>query len=309
MKIGGVTVVFNESNMVKYIMPYYERMQIDKLIVMDNLSTDDTCEQLAKYDFVEIRHFDTNGKFDDRVNSDFKQSVTKELIDEGYDWVYCGDFDEVIWCENDNFKEELEKIEKLGGNVLCRDMIAPFSDVIEDTFDNTKLIHEQRPYYVTEHDFTGKWGFSKVLLRHKSIEEIRLSLGAHECGYPTKGIKSESGKIVMFGYPFYTFHLKWVDWQVLEKNSHDKHTRIQWRLDEPNCTIVDASFTKRLYSRTSGYDNIQKMINRWMQKLNKINIFGWENFKKYYNDNFKVNYHKQAKNKRVTRLDYNNINL
>ena len=30
MKIAGITVAYNEGNMVKYVMPYYEKKGIDK---------------------------------------------------------------------------------------------------------------------------------------------------------------------------------------------------------------------------------------------------------------------------------------
>ena len=88
MKIAGVTLCFNESNMVKYVMPYWERIGIDKLIVYDNMSTDDTVKLLQQYPFVEVRTFDTNGKFDDFENKyyeDFDEEDYDEY-DEDEDW-------------------------------------------------------------------------------------------------------------------------------------------------------------------------------------------------------------------------------
>ncbi len=300
MKIAGITVAYNEGNMVKYVMPYYEKMGIDKLIVYDNMSTDDMCEKLSKYPFVEIRHFDTNGKFDDRKNSDLKEEVSYELLQEGYDWVYTGDFDEIVYCEGD-FKKELEKIEELGGTVLCRDMIQPFNPLPYD-FDETKLIHEQCTHFLTWHDWSSTWGGSKVLLRSKKVPKIKLSLGAHGTGFPKKGIETDP---VLFGYPFITFHLKYVDFTALEHNSHEKHARIQWRLDVPTCTAVDASFTKRLYSRTMGDAGIKNTIDKLMKKTSKLNIApGWESFKEYYDKNYKMNMTKFKNIKHVKRLDY-----
>ena len=88
MKIGGVTICFNEEKMVKYVMPYWERIGIDKLIVWDNLSTDNTVEELKKWPFVEVRSFDTNGRFDDRKNSDLKEETALELKEAGYGPAY-----------------------------------------------------------------------------------------------------------------------------------------------------------------------------------------------------------------------------
>lgn len=67
MKLIGYTCTFNEAGMVPYVMPYVERMGYDKFIVYDNMSTDNTVELLSKYPFVEIRYYDTNGKFDDNA--------------------------------------------------------------------------------------------------------------------------------------------------------------------------------------------------------------------------------------------------
>lgn len=46
VKLYGMTLVYNESKMIPYIMPYYEKLGYDKLYVYDNESTDDTVEML-----------------------------------------------------------------------------------------------------------------------------------------------------------------------------------------------------------------------------------------------------------------------
>lgn len=299
MKIGGVTICFNEEKMVKYVMPYWERIGIDKLIVWDNLSTDNTVEELKKWPFVEVRSFDTNGRFDDRKNSDLKEETALELKEAGYDWVYTGDFDEVIYCENPNFREELAKIEEKGGTVLCRDMIHCFRPD-EYEFDPSKLIHEQMTHFLTWHDYTHTWGGCKVLLHNtKQVPHVQFSLGAHACYF-----KGKETNPVLFGYPFITFHLKYVDWHTLEKNSHDKHDRIQWRLDVPSCTIIDAQYTKRLYSRTIGWDKIQLTIDKLIKKCKRCGATTWDECMKRYNDEFKVNMTKWNKVKKVKRLEY-----
>jgi hypothetical protein len=77
MKILGITTTYNISEKIPYVMPYYERMDIDKLIIYDNHSTDDTVEKLSKYPFVEIRYYETDS-FNDWVILDIKNSVWKE---------------------------------------------------------------------------------------------------------------------------------------------------------------------------------------------------------------------------------------
>ena len=86
MKIAGVTLCFNESNMIKYVMPYWDRIKPDKLIVYDNMSTDNTVELLKQYPYVEVRTFDTGGKFCDKTNSRIKTETCAELKEAGYDY-------------------------------------------------------------------------------------------------------------------------------------------------------------------------------------------------------------------------------
>jgi len=61
IKILGVTFTYNNEDKIPYVMPYYERMGIDKLVVYDNGSTDRTVEMLSNYPFVEIRSYKTDG--------------------------------------------------------------------------------------------------------------------------------------------------------------------------------------------------------------------------------------------------------
>ena len=80
IKILGVTVTYNNEDKIPYVMPYYERMGIDKLVVYDNGSTDKTVELLSKYPFVEIRSYHTDQYREDCVTEDI---VTDNCIIQG----------------------------------------------------------------------------------------------------------------------------------------------------------------------------------------------------------------------------------
>lgn len=305
MKIAGVTICYNEAEMVKYVMPYWERIGIDKLIVYDNMSTDNTVELLKQYPFVEVRPFHTDGKFDDSANSNIKKNVSLELANAGYDWIYHGDFDEVIYCENPNFREELKKIEDLGGTVFCRDLVHPFNADLTNDFDSTKLIHEQRSHFLTWNDWTNKWGGSKVLMHNaKKIHKISFTSGAHDAKLDFKG-----NVPVIFGYPFIAFHLKFVDLEVLEKNSHAKHERISWQLKLNNNRKIHKVYIENAYSRTMG-DKLYKTINKLIKRTEKANTTSYGKFIDRYNSKyFIVNHNKSEKIPVVSRLDYDNIDL
>ena len=305
MKIAGVTLCFNESNMIKYVMPYWDRIKPDKLIVYDNMSTDNTVELLKQYPYVEVRTFDTGGKFCDKTNSKIKTETCAELKKAGYDWIYSGDFDEVIYSFNPDFRAELKKIEDLGGNVFVRDLVHPFSPEPYE-FDETKLIHEQLTHFLTWHDYTNKWGGSKTIL-HKGdgIAKIRYADGQHSCS-----LKSNGTEIKLFGYPFIAFHLKFVDFGSLEKNSHLKHERIQWRTVEPNASVVTISHLRKHYAETCGKEKILEKIEYLLKKCDRIKDWTWEDFLKRYNSElFLVSSVKFKKDENIKSLDYSNLNL
>ena len=109
VKLYGVTLTYNESKMIPYVMPYYERLGIDKLIVYDNQSTDNTVELLKKYPFVEVRTFKSNDSFNDKTHVDLKTKAYKEFVGKGARWMIVTDFDEVIYYDGDNFKEYLKE--------------------------------------------------------------------------------------------------------------------------------------------------------------------------------------------------------
>lgn len=305
MKIAGVTLCFNESKMVKYVMPYWERIGIDKLIVYDNMSTDNTVELLQQYPFVEVRTFDTGGKFDDFRHVKIKVETCLELKAAGYDWIYAGDFDEVLYSFNDNFREELQKIEKLGGNAFIRDMVHPFSPEPFE-FDSSKLIHEQCTHFLTWHDYTHKWGGSKLLLfKASDIDKVSYAPGAHSCS-----IKHKNNDVNIFGYPFIAFHLKFSDFNALENKSHLNHERIQWRTYEENVSVPTIKHLRRHYSETCGEDGIAKKIKRLISKCDRIKISYWDEFLEHYNSSkFIVTTTKFKNIPGINYLDYDNIDL
>lgn len=302
MKLAGVILCHNESKMIKYVMPYWERIKIDKLIVYDNMSTDDSVEQLKKYPFVEIRQFDTNGKFCDTTNARLKSDTSLELKNTGYDWVFVGDFDEVVYCYNPNFREELKKIENLGGDIFNRDMVHPFC-IEPFEFDTNKLIHEQMTHFITWHDASRKWGGSKVLLhKTENINTIRFAHGAHSCSITHDKNKS----LINFGYPFISFHLKYVDINRLENISEERHNRIIWRLDQPKCSEYTKKHLLTRYNELKG-DSLEAKIQKFVSKCEKLKTTSWKEFLEYYNTNYTVDKRKFRDVDNINYLDYDKI--
>lgn len=305
MKLAGIILCHNEAKMVKYVMPYWERIGIDKLIVYDNMSTDNSVELLSKYPFVEIRQFDTGGKFCDTTNARLKSVTYSELKNSGYDWIFIGDFDEVVFCSNPNFREELQKIETLGGDIFNRDMVQPFT-IEPIKYDESKLIHEQMPLFITWHDDSRKWGGSKtILVKTERIDKVSFTHGAHTSyitiSEPYKTVKN-------FGYPFIALHLKYVDSERLESISDERHNRIFWRTEMPRCSEASKKHLLTRYSELKG-DSLINKLNRFYDKCEKLKTMNWEEFMKYYNENYLVDIQKFKNNSNILPLSYDNIDM
>lgn len=218
IKILGVTPTYNVAEKIPYVMPYYERIGIDKLIVYDNYSTDNTVELLSKYPFVEIRYYETDS-FDDDVILNIKNNAWKEYKDE-YDWAIVCDFDEVLFSEK-NFKDVLmEKrlegktyFKKIGLNLLSRN----FPPI------NNHLIHENvgKGYlWDCDDNILGIWGNKTILFDMKNLELEYTEKGAHSCNFI-------NGNPIPFDDDINFFHIKMIDFDYIIKQSIEYHERIK----------------------------------------------------------------------------------
>lgn len=199
MKLIGMTLCYNESRSIPYIMPYYERMGFDKLIVYDNESTDNSVAMLKKYPFVEVRTFHTDRK-QNSIQSKLKSTIWKEFCNDPDTWMFISDFDEVLYYKG-NFRSFLEQKNKEGFTYLNQQMLELVSEKIPDLSDGS-LIHEKCIGGVL---WEKRYGCKMTLFKVSKTTALTYCPGAHNCKWETGLIKkSLNNKGII------SFHVKYI---------------------------------------------------------------------------------------------------
>ena len=93
MKIWVYTIAYNEAHFVKNFLRAYS--QAEKIIVYDNMSTDNTVSLLKEDHRVEVRIHDSGGEIRDDLYLQIKNNCWKEARGIA-DWVIVVDFDEIF---------------------------------------------------------------------------------------------------------------------------------------------------------------------------------------------------------------------
>ena len=68
MKIEAYIICWNEARILPWVLDYWHAAGIDKLIVYDNISDDDTLRILNEYPMcIEVRHYDSGDRANDWI--------------------------------------------------------------------------------------------------------------------------------------------------------------------------------------------------------------------------------------------------
>lgn len=188
----GITFTNNEETIVPYVMEYWKKIGVDKLVVYDNESEDNTVSLLKQYPFVEIKSWSTNGVFDEIALTQKRNNVWKT---EEADWVILTDFDEVPYCETD-LKRFLNSIDatiiKTHQYDVIREDLPAFDNFLLHQLEGN-LFRKEGTAYDKNHTFNLKM-----------IKEMNYSLGCHSI--------MPVGEVNVLEYPrkFYFFHLRYL---------------------------------------------------------------------------------------------------
>lgn len=157
------TVAYNESLLIQFMIDHYrERFPGCRIVVHDNMSTDDTAK-IALANGCEIIHFDTNNQFQDRRHMEIKNTCWR---DAKTDWVLMCDLDELL----DINETELETEENSGATIIRAEgyeMINMEKDIVNIA---------AMKYGTRDVNYDKSYLFNK-----KFIKEMNYGPGCHVC--------------------------------------------------------------------------------------------------------------------------------
>lgn len=226
MKIHVYSISYNEGPFVKHFLAGYK--DAERIVVFDNMSTDDTVSLLLKDPRVEVRQYDSDNKIRDDYYLDIKDNAWKEACGVA-DWVIVVDFDEIFnRCtlgqqEAPHFDLNLDYADKEGFNI-----IKPLG---------YNMISLDAPLYAEGHPYT----YSKNATYHvpeekmccfkpAEISEMRYHIGAHGADPLDKDGGTSKLRICM--YPEYKLlHFKFWNLETYMKRMAEYQTRLsEWNI-------------------------------------------------------------------------------
>lgn len=176
MKTYWIVLCKNEEDIIPFCIQYWSRIA-DKVIVYDNHSTDSSVELLSKYDWIEIRTFDSDGQ-NDVIQKQVKEQAYLEFKDQ-CDILIITDMDEVFYFND--FKAISEAFVSGDYNIL----MTPIYSLCEDArpiYDDSKLLHQlcHKFYHQKMNHMQGFDQYSKLSIFNTRItDKVNMSVGQH----------------------------------------------------------------------------------------------------------------------------------
>lgn len=174
MRITLYTFLYNEEEILPYFLKHYSTM-VDKIVVYDNKSTDNSIQILKDWKDceIELREYDTNDQLDELSLLDLKNNCWK---DDKSDYIIVCDVDELLY--HTNFKEFIKK------NSMVDYFTPSGYHMIGDEIptDYTKQIYDIIQYGTEDVNY-GK----NILFKRSNVLETYYAPGAHLSSFKGTG--------------------------------------------------------------------------------------------------------------------------
>ena len=175
MKTLIVTLCKNESALIPFAIKYWQRIA-DKVIVYDNYSEDNSVELLSKYDFVEVRHFQSPGQ-QEIIQKELKEKTYLEFKD-AFDVIILCDMDELFFFRD--YKTSAKRMLDEGYDCMITPIYSLCNDV--EPTPSEKLLHQQcTMFYKQKMNHTpGFEEYSKFsIFNCHTVDGVSMSVGQH----------------------------------------------------------------------------------------------------------------------------------
>jgi glycosyltransferase involved in cell wall biosynthesis len=185
-----LTICWNESLFLKHFLDYYSFAT--KIIVFDNMSSDNSVEIMKQYNNVEICYYNTNEQIRDDIYLEIKNHAWKQYKNE-CDWVIIVDIDELIYHPLGipqyvkTLQPNVAVVQCVGYEMFCPDIV--------NTPGNT----------VFEKSIVGVPGVKldkSALINPKLVSEINYLGGCHAAFPKASGITHRDSQFKLLHYKF-----------------------------------------------------------------------------------------------------------
>jgi len=222
MRIEAYIICWNEAKILPWVLDYWLSAGIDKLIIYDNMSDDDTMSIINNYPMIiEVRHFATGGLFDDYRHAEIKETCWRGS---DADWVFVGDCDEVLFTPG-RLKDFLKDVELPILQPCLYQMVAwalP-SDYLRPAQQGYLLLHQYQEIRLQ------CLGPNKVnLFQPSRVTEMNFGLGAHRCD-PYNGDKHVP---IIFNPDLSWFHIKNLGVEYLLQRNAELYARLPQKIKD-----------------------------------------------------------------------------
>lgn len=165
MKVWAYVTVWNEEKMLPYYLRHYSQF-CERIIVLDNQSTDNTLRICEKHPKVEVIQYNTGETFNDYVHLDLKHQCIENAKGNA-DYIIVSDCDEFICHPN--------IIEFLQTNDSSVIFPAGFQMVSHHFPEEDIQIYEQ-----INHGVPDPWYSKPILINPNKIKSMKWIEGCHE---------------------------------------------------------------------------------------------------------------------------------